>query len=291
MEKNGDVVIKVEDVHYTYPGGVEALRGVNLEIRSGEIVAIMGENGAGKTTLVKHFNGILKPQRGRVLIKGTDTRTASVAQISRIVGLVFQNPDHQLFTESVYDEVAFALKNFNFPPDVIERRAEWALNLLNLWEYRDRSPFSLSVGERKRLAIASVLAYDPEIIVLDEPTAGQDYLQKEKISELLYQLRLMDKTIVIVTHDVEFVTEHVNRVILMARGTIIAEGQPREVLSNQQVLREARLLPPQMVRIYAVLKKHGVLNGSEVPWKPDELSLKLLSKLKRGEHDRGAKST
>ncbi|MEM2597407.1 MAG: ABC transporter ATP-binding protein, partial [Thermofilum sp.] len=238
--------------------------------------------GAGKTTLIKHFNGILKPTRGRVLVEGMDTRTASVAQISRVVGLVFQNPDHQLFTESVYDEVAFALRNFKFPEEVVEQRVKWALNLLNLWEYRDRSPFSLSVGERKRLTIASVLAYDPEIIVLDEPTAGQDYLQKEKISELLHQLRLMGKTIVMVTHDVEFVTEHVDRVVLMARGRVIAEGPPKAILGKQTVLREARLLPPQMVRIYAVLKKHGIMDGSEVLWRPDELSLQLLSKLKQG---------
>ncbi|MEM2245433.1 MAG: ABC transporter ATP-binding protein [Thermofilum sp.] len=282
MEGDGEVAIKVEDVYYTYPGGVEALRGVSLEVRKGEILAIMGENGAGKTTLIKHFNGILKPTRGRVLVEGMDTRTTSVAQISRVVGLVFQNPDHQLFTESVYDEVAFALRNFKFPEEVVEQRVKWALNLLNLWEYRDRSPFSLSVGERKRLTIASVLAYDPEIIVLDEPTAGQDYLQKEKISELLHQLRLMGKTIVMVTHDVEFVTEHVDRVVLMARGRVIAEGPPKAILGKQTVLREARLLPPQMVRIYAVLKKHGIMDGSEVLWRPDELSLQLLSKLKQG---------
>lgn len=288
MEENENVVIKVEDVYYTYPDGVEALRGVSLEVRKGEILAIMGENGAGKTTLIKHFNGILKPTRGRVLVNGMDTRNSTVAQLSRMVGLVFQNPDHQLFTESVYDEVAFALRNFKFPEEIIEQRVKWALNLLNLWEYRDRSPFSLSVGERKRLTIASVLAYDPEILVLDEPTAGQDYLQKEKISELLHQLRLMGKTIVMVTHDVEFVTEHVDRVVLMAKGRVLTEGHPRAILSEQLVLREAKLLPPQMVRIHAVLKKHGIMDGPEVLWRPDELSLQLLSKLREGGRDRGA---
>lgn len=288
MEVKECTVIKVEDLHYTYPGGVEALKGVNLEVRSGEILAIMGENGAGKTTLVKHFNGILKPTKGRVVVKGIDTRTASIAELSRHVGLVFQNPDHQLFTESVYDEVAFALRNFNFPESVIERRTKWALNLLGLWEYRDRSPFTLSVGERKRLAIASVLAYDPEIIVLDEPTAGQDYLQKEKISELLHQLHLMGKTIVIVTHDVEFVTEHVNRVVLMVKGRVIGEGPPRRILSEQPLLRDARLLAPQIIRIYNVLRKHKVLNEPEAPSRPDELSLKLLEKLREGGNHRGS---
>ncbi|UNQ72680.1 energy-coupling factor ABC transporter ATP-binding protein [Infirmifilum sp. NZ] len=246
-------VIKVEDVYYKYPDGAEALKGVNLSIASGEFVAIMGENGAGKTTLVKHFNGVLKPTGGRVLVKGMDTRFHSVAELSRIVGLVFQNPDHQLFGETVFDEVAFALKNFNFPRDVIERRAEWALKVMELYRYKDRSPYSLSVGERKRLAIAAVLAYDPEILVLDEPTAGQDYVQKEKISEMLNLLRTTGKTVVIVTHDVEFVVEHVNRIVVMSDGKILASASPREILSNYMLLRRSHLLPPQSVRLAKAL--------------------------------------
>ncbi len=246
-------VIRVEDVYYEYPDGVEALRGVSMTVSSGEFVAIMGENGAGKTTLIKHFNGVLKPTKGRVLVKGRDTRTCSVAELSRIVGLVFQNPDHQLFGETVYDEVAFALRNFNFPKEVIERRVEWALKIMELYRYKDKSPYSLSVGERKRLAIAAVLAYDPEIVVLDEPTAGQDYVQKEKISEILNLLRTMGKTVVIVTHDVEFVVEHVDRVYLMSEGRIIASAPPREIFTQQALLRRAHLLPPQSVRLARVL--------------------------------------
>ena len=278
-----EVAVKVEDLHYTYPGGVEALRGVNLEIKRGETVAIMGENGAGKTTLIKHFNGLLKPSRGRVIVLGMDTRYASVEDLSRHVGLVFQNPDHQLFAESVYEEVAFALRNFGFPEEVVEKRVRRTLELLNLWEYRDRSPFSLSVGERKRLAIASVLAYDPEIIVLDEPTAGQDFLQKEKISELLHHLRLMGKTVILVTHDVEFVTEHVDRIVLMARGRVVAEGPPKVVLYDQALLREARLLPPQIVRVYRVLRKHGAISSPNPPWRADELAYELLRVLGAGD--------
>jgi len=149
--------------------------------------------------------------------------------------------------------VAFALKNFNFPRDVIERRAEWALKVMELYRYKDRSPYSLSVGERKRLAIAAVLAYDPEILVLDEPTAGQDYVQKEKISEMLNLLRTMGKTVVIVTHDVEFVVEHVNRIVVMSDGKILASASPREILSNYMLLRRSHLLPPQSVRLARVL--------------------------------------
>jgi energy-coupling factor transport system ATP-binding protein len=282
MLHEGNVVVQVRDLYYTYPGGIEALKGVDLEVYQGEVLAIMGENGAGKTTLVKHFNGILKPTRGQVLVKGIDTRHASVAELSRIVGFVFQNPDHQLFADTVYEEVAFALRNFGYPEHVIESRVKWALNLMDLWKYRTRSPFSLSVGERKRLTIASVLAYDPEIIVLDEPTAGQDHLQKEKISEIIHLLRLMGKTVVIVTHDVEFVTEHVDRVAVMARGKILAVGPPQRVLCDPRLLREARLVAPQLVRLSLILRRHGILNEGEYEWRADKLAPKLIKALRGG---------
>jgi energy-coupling factor transport system ATP-binding protein len=282
MLHEGNVVVQVRDLYYTYPGGIEALKGVNLEVYQGEVLAIMGENGAGKTTLVKHFNGILKPTRGQVLVKGIDTRHASVAELSRIVGFVFQNPDHQLFADTVYEEVAFALRNFGYPEHVIESRVKWALNLMDLWKYRTRSPFSLSVGERKRLTIASVLAYDPEIIVLDEPTAGQDHLQKEKISEIIHLLRLMGKTVVIVTHDVEFVTEHVDRVAVMAGGKILAVGPPQRVLCDPRLLREARLVAPQLIRLSLILRRHGILNEGEYEWRADKLAPKLIKVLRSG---------
>ena len=282
MLHEGNVVVQVRGLYYTYPGGIKALKGVNLEVYQGEVLAMMGENGAGKTTLVKHFNGILKPTRGQVLVKGIDTRHASIAELSRIVGFVFQNPDHQLFADTVYEEVAFALRNFGYPEHVIESRVKWALNLMDLWKYRTRSPFSLSVGERKRLTIASVLAYDPEIIVLDEPTAGQDHLQKEKISEIIHLLRLMGKTVVIVTHDVEFVTEHVDRVAVMARGKILAVGPPQRVLCDPRLLREARLVAPQLVRLSLILRRHGILNEGEYEWRADKLAPKLIKVLRSG---------
>lgn len=282
MLHEGNVVVQVRGLYYTYPGGIEALKGVNLEVYQGEVLAMMGENGAGKTTLVKHFNGILKPTRGQVLVKGIDTRHASVAELSRIVGFVFQNPDHQLFADTVYEEVAFALRNFGYPEHVIESRVKWALNLMDLWKYRTRSPFSLSVGEKKRLTIASVLAYDPEILVLDEPTAGQDHLQKEKISEIIHLLRLMGKTVVMVTHDVEFVTEHVDRVAVMARGKILAVGPPQRVLCDPRLLRETRLVAPQLVRLSLILRRHGILNEGEYEWRADKLAPKLIKVLRSG---------
>jgi energy-coupling factor transport system ATP-binding protein len=157
-------MLNVEDVHFSYASGVEALKGVTLTVKNGEFVAIMGQNGAGKTTLVKHFNGLLKPTKGRILVDGVETTKTSVASLARNVGFVFQNPDHQLFSETVEEEIAFALKNFGYKPTVIEQRITWAVNLLGLTQYRKTSPFMLSGGERKRVALASVLAWDPQVL-------------------------------------------------------------------------------------------------------------------------------
>jgi energy-coupling factor transport system ATP-binding protein len=246
-------MIEVEDVYFTYPNGVEALKGISLKIENGEFVAIMGQNGAGKTTLVKHFNGLLKPTKGKVLVDGVDTTKVSVATLARNVGFVFQNPDHQLFSETVEEEIAFALRNFGFKENIIKRRVTWALNLLGLTQYRKTSPFMLSGGERKRVALASVLAWNPKILILDEPTIGQDYQQKEKLRQFIMQMKTQRKTVVIVTHDVEFVAECNPRVVLMREGKIVADGPAKEVLTNEELLTQASIVPPQVTQIFLQL--------------------------------------
>jgi len=250
-------MIEVKNVYFTYPNGVEALRGVSLRIDRGEFVAIMGQNGAGKTTLVKHFNGLLKPTKGEVIVDGVNTKETSVATLARKVGYVFQNPDHQLFCETVEKEIAFALKNFGFDEELIKKRVDWALNLLGLTQYRESSPFMLSGGERKRLALASVLAWDPEVVILDEPTIGQDYAQKEKLRQFILQLKAQGKTIVIVTHDVEFVADCSPRVVLMANGRIVTDGKAEEILTDPKLLAEASVVPPQVTQIFMELEHLG----------------------------------
>ena len=251
-------MIEVENVHFKYPSGVEALRGVTLTIKDGEFVAIMGQNGAGKTTLVKHFNGLLKPSTGKVRVDNTETTKASVASLSKTVGFVFQNPDNQLFSETVEEEIAFALKNFGFAEETIEKQITWALNLLSLTQYRKTSPFMLSGGERKRVALASVLAWDPQMLILDEPTIGQDHEQKEKLRQFIVQLQTQGKTVVIVTHDVEFVAECNPRVILMKEGKIVADGEGKEILTNAEVLRQSSIVLPQIAQIFARLTSLGL---------------------------------
>ena len=250
-------MIIVENLYFTYPNGVKALLGVNLKIEDGEFVAIMGQNGAGKTTLVKHMNGLLKPTRGRVLVDGVDTRRVSVAWLARKVGLVFQNPDHQLFSETVEEEISFALKNFGYDKKTIKRRVEWALKMLDLERYRKVSPFMLSGGERKRVALASVLAWDPKIIILDEPTIGQDYMQKEKLRQFILQLNQQGKTIIVVTHDVEFIAECNPRIILMKQGRIMVSGKAEEILTNEDLVKEASITLPEIAKLFKCLEGYG----------------------------------
>lgn len=246
-------MIEVKNVYFTYPSGVEALKGVSMLIRDGEFVAIMGQNGAGKTTLVKHFNGLLKPTEGEVLVDSINTKETSVAKLARNVGFVFQNPDHQLFCESVEEEIAFGLRNFGFEESLIKKRVDWALNLLDLMEYRQTSPFLLSGGERKRVALASVLAWDPKTVVLDEPTIGQDHRQKEKLRQFIVQLNTQGKTVVVVTHDVEFVAESNPRVVLMSEGKIVADGLAEKILTDETLLTKASIVPPQISQIFLQL--------------------------------------
>jgi len=251
-------LIEIENVHFRYPGGVEALKGVTLTIRDGEFVAIMGQNGAGKTTLVKHFNGLLKPSTGKVRVDNTETTKTSVASLSKTVGFVFQNPDHQLFSETVEEEIAFALKNFGFTEETIGKQITWALNLLSLAQYRKTSPFMLSGGERKRVALASVLAWDPQMLILDEPTIGQDHEQKERLRQFIVQLQTQGKTVVIVTHDVEFVAECNPRVILMREGKIVADGKGKEILTNRDALTQSSIILPQIAQIFTHLTALGL---------------------------------
>ncbi|MEM2947276.1 MAG: ABC transporter ATP-binding protein [Candidatus Bathyarchaeia archaeon] len=273
-------MIEVQDVYFKYPSGVEALKGISITIQDGEFVAIMGENGAGKTTLVKHFNGLLKPTKGKVLVDGIETTKVSVATLARKVGFVFQNPDHQLFSETVEEEIAFALKNFGFSQDVIEKRVTWALNLLGLAQYRKTSPFMLSGGERKRVALASVLAWDPKVLILDEPTIGQDYQQKEKLRQFILQMKAQEKTVVIVTHDVEFVAECNPRVVLMRDGKIVADGEARKILTNPEILEQASIVPPQIAQIFINLSDLGFPKDIIDVYEAREILLKAFQRHK-----------
>ncbi len=229
-----------------------------MKIESGDFLAIMGENGAGKTTLAKQLNGLLKPTLGKVTVDGDDTTKKSVAQLSRKVGIVFQNPDHLLFSETVKEEVGFALKNFGFEPGVVVKQVARTLEALDLAHYADTSPFLLSGGERKRVALAAVLAWKPDYLILDEPTIGQDYQQKERLRNFILQLNSQGKAVVMVTHDVEFVAECNPKVVLMSKGRIVAQGQADEILSDDGLIEKVSLVKPQMAKLFSQLGGFGL---------------------------------
>ncbi|HVC27313.1 MAG TPA: ABC transporter ATP-binding protein [Nitrososphaerales archaeon] len=240
---------------------MKALSDVSVTFGKGETVAIVGENGAGKTTLVRHANGLLKPTTGSVLVDGVDTRETTTATLSRKVGIAFQNPDHQLFSESVESEVRFALRNFGFAEDLVSKRLEWALNFFGLEQYRKSSPLVLSGGEKKRLTLACILAWDPEVVVLDEPTVGQDSLQKEKLAQIFRMLRSTGKTIVIVSHDVEFLWPIQPRLVVMSGGRVVADGEMSKIMADRELLEGARVTQPQLLRLYS-----GLLSRPTVPF-------------------------
>jgi energy-coupling factor transport system ATP-binding protein len=252
-KEDTDVVVSFENVDFIHRNGVAALKSISLTIHRGELVAILGTNGAGKSTLVRHINGLLKPNHGKVQVFGIDTTNTTPASLSRKVGVVFQNPNNQLFGESVKSEIQFGLKNFGFSDQVIEERTTWVLSSFSLDVYSDKAPMELSGGEKKRLCIGLVLAWDPEILILDEPTVGQDFDQKERLIQTIKTLQSQGKTVILVTHDVEFVWPLQPRVILMAEGRIIADGSSQSALGDKKITERANVLPPQLVEIFNLL--------------------------------------
>ena len=248
-------LIEFRDVSFVHQTGVTALSDVNLTVRKGETVAIVGENGAGKTTLVRHTNGLLKPTKGSVLVDGVETRQTTAAALSRKIGIAFQNPDHQLFSESVESEVKFAMRNFGFPDSQISERLDWALDFFGLTQYRKSSPLVLSGGEKKRLTLACILAWDPEVVVLDEPTVGQDALQKAKLAHIFQTLQSTGKTIIVVSHDVEFLWPIQPRLLVMSGGRVVADGPMPNVMADKGLLEGARVTQPQLLRLYSGLSR------------------------------------
>ncbi|MEL9941153.1 MAG: energy-coupling factor transporter ATPase [Ignisphaera sp.] len=257
--RDKEVAISLNNVWYAYSGNRYVLRGVSLDIYRGEMLAIVGPNGSGKTTLIKHFNGLLKPVKGYVKVFGKDTKMHSVAELARHVGIVFQNPLHQFFEETALKEVMFTLRNMGI--EYSEDRAMKILEMFKLEHVAYRSPYELSVGEQRRLAIASVVAYEPDVIVLDEPTAGIDYALKMELLEVVNKLRKKNKTIVIVTHDMEFLSKaNVDRVVVLYNGRVVSEGNLRDVLYSPKIEETGVFRLPQVVRLAKALKLDICIN-------------------------------
>ncbi len=225
-------LVKVENLSYVYGDGTEALKGVNLTIAPGEFIALIGENGSGKSTLVKHFNGLLKPGRGKVLLDGRSTKGQEVAHLARTCGMLGQNPGNQLIADTTAEEIAITLEAMEIPEGSRDRLTDHVLQLLDLESFRDDDPRDLSCGERERVALASVLVYEPRLLVLDEPTRGVDQETKNRLAGYLTRYHSRGNAVVLVTHDLEFAASCCERVVLMGDGRILADGDKHRVLSE-----------------------------------------------------------
>lgn len=240
-------LIQVRGLEHTYSKGVKALDGVSLDIYEGDMVAIVGQNGSGKTTLVKHFNGLLMPTAGEILVNGQPTEKQGVFKLGQKVGYVFQNPDYQIFSETVFDEVAFSPRLRKLSEEEVKQRVREALEAVGLAGADEEDPFSLTKSGRQRVAVASVLAARPEILILDEPTTGLDYSEQRSMMEMVRRLNESGSTIIFVTHHMWVVAEYARRVFVMKDGKIFLQGSTREVFSHGDELREAFLRPPHFV--------------------------------------------
>lgn len=241
--------INIKDLQHTYPGGVEALRGISLNFEPGEQVAIVGQNGSGKTTLVKHLNGLLQPTKGDILIGDWNTRNVTVAKLAARVGYVFQNPDEQLFCKTVGVEVAFGPKNLDFDDQRIEQLVNDALTLTELNQKRDTNPYDLSSTWRKMVALASIISMDTPVVVFDEPTTGQDAANVTRIANVIAHLRERGKTVITITHDIDFCAENFERVVALSQGQVLLDGPTHEVLGEAEILARTYVDPPQLTRL------------------------------------------
>ena len=243
--------IQVVDLDFEYPDGTQALKDISLEIYQGEMIALIGQNGSGKTTLSKCLNGLYKPTRGDIIVDGLNSKESSIVQMVKRVGYVFQNPDHQLFNNNCWDEIAYGPRNIELSEDDVKERVEEAISVVGLPKmYHDEHPFFLSKGLRQRVAIASILALRPQVIIVDEPTTGQDTKQSLEIMDFLKELNESHgHTIIIITHDMPIVGRYARRVIAMAQARIMADGSTREVFTQADVLKKTFLAPPQITQL------------------------------------------
>ena len=252
-------IIRFENVHFKYPEDEkESLCGIDLAIEEGSFVAVLGHNGSGKSTLAKHMNAILLPGEGRVLIAGTDTADeARLIDIRRQVGMVFQTPDNQIVANVVEDDVAFAPENLGFPPEEIRRRVDTALKQVGMYEFRLHAPHLLSGGQKQRVAIAGVIAMEPRIIVLDEPTAMLDPQGRQEVLSTITRLcRENGLTVVLITHHMDECVG-ADRLIVMSNGRIAADGTPAQVFSQVELMQSEGLDVPETVRLIHELNLEG----------------------------------
>lgn len=254
-------VLETKDVSYKYPDGTPALKDVNFHASKGEIVALLGPNGAGKSTLFLHFNGILRPSSGKIMVEEVPLNydKKAIMKVRQKVGIVFQNPDDQLFAPTVAEDVAFGPLNIGLDQDEVEKRVVESLERVGMAGFEKKPPHHLSGGQKKRVAIAGILAMRPGIMVLDEPTSGLDPKGASQILHILHQLNQEGMTIVISTHDVDLVPLYASQVYIISDGHIIKEGTPQDVFGDVETIRNANLRLPRIAHLMEILQKEDEL--------------------------------
>lgn len=256
-----DHCIRVENLWFQYTEEIVALKGIDLQIPRGSFVAVLGQNGSGKTTLAKQCNGLLKPTQGRVLINGEDTTGASIGQLARSVGYVFQNPDHQLFSATVREEIEFGPRNLDLSPEKVKQRTEEALEYFGLTKHADEPPALLGFGLRRKVSIAAVYSMQPEILILDEPTTGLDWRSTLDMIQLLQDLHRAGHTILLVTHDTKIAAMFTELTLVLRDGKVLLLDDTRSVFRQLDVLRETQIEPPQITKLGNRMRPLGMPEG------------------------------
>lgn len=252
-------MLEARNITFSYDDGTEALNNVNLKVDKGDIVALLGKNGAGKSTLFLHFNGILRPDKGEIIIDEEKLKydKKSLIKFRQKVGIVFQNPDDQIFAPSVEEDVAFGPLNLKLPMEEVQKRVHEALERVGMVGFEKKAPHHLSGGQKKRVAIAGILAMKPEIMVFDEPTAGLDPKGASKIINLLKELNEQGITIIISTHDVDLVPQYANKVYVLHEGEIIGEGTAKDIFSNKELINKANLELPIIANFFKKIESES----------------------------------
>jgi cobalt/nickel transport system ATP-binding protein len=272
-------IVSVKEVKFTYPGGIRAVNGVSLEIQRGERVAILGPNGSGKSTLILLIAGLLAPEKGEIKVFNEKTTSENFQKLRQKMGIVFQDPDDQLFTQSVIEDVEYGPKNLRLPEVNIKQRSEEVLKRIGIYHLKDRPPYRLSFGEKKKASLATALVLKPELLILDEPTANLDLMSRRDLLSMLNELNREETTVLVSTHDVEALPELADRIIVISHGLVLGEGETSEVLQDLRLLGSAGLEPPAIARLFSELKAAGLVG--EVPVTVSAALRELCNLLKR----------
>ncbi|MGI6776945.1 MAG: energy-coupling factor ABC transporter ATP-binding protein [Acetivibrionales bacterium] len=278
-----EIIIEARELSFEYPDGTPALRDVSLKIRKGSKVAVLGSNGSGKSTLFMNFNGVLKPTGGRLFFKGREVgySRSSLINLRKSVGIVFQDPDSQLFSASVLQEVSFGPVNLRMPQDTVKERVDNALKELGIYNLRDRPVHFLSYGQKKMVTIADILVMEPELIIFDEPTACLDPKHTLNIIELFDRINQKGVTVIISTHDIDMAYSWADYIIVMKEGRIEMEGKPEDIFEDRRLLERAGLVKPVVLEIYRELRRKGIIEENlPVPRNKEKL-LEMIKSIRK----------